>query len=136
MKKQSKLAIITLSVGMLFATSAFGATANFTGNLPANQGDNEISTVGRANNSNVYTYFKVKITSLDSGYTTVRAWTEKDGIFGGGNYSSPYNEADLNVNESISYDNVPSKGDNVVLNLDNPVSTSSTVSVEGNWTPN
>ncbi|WP_025681599.1 hypothetical protein [Paenibacillus massiliensis] len=133
MKKQSKLAIATLAISMLFATSAFGATANFSGNLPAKQGDTEISTVGRANASSSYKYFTIKVTSLGTGYTSVRAWTEGSW---GGNYSDPYNEANLNASTNISYSTVPSKGDNVTLNLDNPVYSTSSVSVSGNWTPN
>lgn len=133
MKKQSKIAIAVLAIVMLFATSAFAATANFSGNLPPKQGDTEISKVARLNNSNVYKYFTIKITSLGSGYTSVRAWTE--GALGS-NYSSPYEEANLNVSRSISYDFVPIQGANVTLNLDNPVYTTTSVSVSGNWTPN
>ena len=32
--------------------------------------------------------------------------------------------------------NIPSKGTNITLNLDNPVSTTITPSVSGKWTPN
>ncbi|WP_289137373.1 hypothetical protein [uncultured Brevibacillus sp.] len=133
MKKKSKFAIAVMTIGMLLGTSAYAATANFEGKLPANQGDTEISTVGRTNKPDAFKYFNIKITSLDSEYTSVRAWTEG---WTGSNYSNPYNEAELNVITQIAYDSVPSKGDNVTLNLDNPVYTSSSVAVKGNWNPN
>ncbi|MEC0229093.1 hypothetical protein [Paenibacillus alba] len=134
MKNTSKLAIATLALSMLFATSAFAATAPFSGNLPANQGDTEISTVARANNADVVEYFSIKVTSLGTGYTAVRAWTEGSA---GGNYSSPYTEVQANSNWATpSYTSTPSKGTNITLNLDNPVYTSSSVAVAGEWSPN
>lgn len=133
MRKHSKLAIVTLAIAVLLGTNVFAATDYFDDTLPAKQGDTEVSTVGRANDRDVYKYFTIKITSLGSGYTSVRAWTEDSW---GANLSDPYNEVDLNNSENINYSVIPYKGDNVKLNLDNPVYSTSTVSVSGNWTPN
>jgi len=132
MKKKSKFAIGTVVFSMLFATSAFAATAQFTGSLPANQGDTEVSTVARANASDVLKIFYINIKKLDTGYSAVRAWTEGSW---GGNYSNPYNEAYLGQ-YWLDYTTTPSEGANVTLNLDNPIYTSSTVAVEGEWSPN
>lgn len=129
-------ALATLVVSAVFSASAFAATANFSGNLPANQGDTEISTVARANAANVVTYFSVKVTSIATGYTAVRAFTETPG---GTNLSDPYREMAANSawhTESYYASDVPDPGDNVILNLDNPVITSSTVAVAGQWSPN
>ncbi|CAM3124152.1 DUF2712 domain-containing protein [Paenibacillus sediminis] len=138
MKHKGKLAIATLAASVLFAaTSAFAATATFSGSLPANQGDTEISTVARANEDTAVKYFSIKITSLGSG-TYVRAWTEKSGGIGANpNLSDPYNQVAFDsAYHTINYSTVPTKGTNVILNLDNPVVTSSTVSVSGAWSPN
>ncbi|MCU6708309.1 hypothetical protein M6D81_06240 [Paenibacillus sp. J5C_2022] len=138
MKKKGKLmAIATLAFSVVFATSAFAVTATFTGSLPANQGDTEISTAARANDATAVKYFSIKITKLDSG-TAVRAWTEKEGAWGSHpNLSDPYNQVAYDkAYHTISYDTVPAKGTNVILNLDNPIVTSSSVAVEGEWSPN
>lgn len=134
MNNKSKLAIATLAVSMMFATSAFAATASFSGKLPANQGDTEISTVARANTSSAVKYFSIKVSTLDTGYSSVRAWTEKSG---GANLSSPYTEVKKSTTwGTVDYTSVPDKGTNVTLNLDNPVYTSTQVSVGGEWSPN
>lgn len=135
MKNKGKLmAIATLVFCAMFATSAFAATAQFSGNLPADQGDTEISTVARANASNVVQYFSVKITSIGAGYSAVRAWTEKPI---GTNLSDPFTEVAADgAWHTPSYTTTPSPGDNVVLNLDNPVYTGDTVPVAGEWSPN
>lgn len=140
MKKKVKVAATaTLAVSMLFfATSAFAATAKFTGKLPANQGDTEVSTVARSNDTSAVKYFSIKITSIGTGYTHVRAWTEKNGDWGTKpNLSDPYNQVKAdNIYHTVDYTTVPNKGDNVILNLDNPVNTSSQVDVAGEWSPN
>lgn len=138
MKKKIKLTIATLAVSMVAATSAFAASAwdSFNATLPAKQGDTEVSTVARANTSDIYGYFTIKITSIDPGYTAVRAWAENTL---GANYSDPYNQVAADgTNRAVFYydGKTPSKGTNVVLNLDNPVYTSTTVDVSGTWTPN
>ncbi len=64
---------------------------------------------------------------------TVCAWTE--GSLGN-NYSSTYVQVGVG-NHTMAYDlSVPSVGDNVVLNMDNPVMTSDVVGVKGDWSPN
>lgn len=53
------------------------------------------------------------------------------------NLSDPYNQVRANNNyQTVSYSSTPNTGTNVILNLDNPVQSSSTVSVSGEWTPN
>ena len=118
---------------MALTISTFAANVDFSGNLPAKQGDTEISQVARENDSTVKPYFTIKITSLGGNGDAVRAWTES--IFEV-NFSSPYNEAPLNESKNINYQRGPDTGIDVVLNLDNPVYTTNTVSVGGNWTPN
>lgn len=133
MKLKVKLLASALTIATLFATSAFAASASFNGTLPANQGDTQISTVSRANNQNVVKYFSITVYGMASGYSAVRAWAESSlGV----NSSSPYNQVPLGVSKTVSYDYVPLKGSKVVLNLDNPVSTSSKVEVAGTWSPN
>lgn len=131
--KKLRFLVVASAILMLMVITAYAATANFSGTLPANQGDTEISTVARLNDTTTMKYFSITITSLQSGYSSVRAWTE--GIYGN-NFSDPYIEAKLNIKKDIFYSAVPTKGHNVVLNLDNPVYTSNQVSVAGNWTPN
>lgn len=134
MKKKIKLAIATLAVSMVTGTSAFAATGTFDATLPAKQGDTEVSTVARANTSDVVEYFSIKISSIDSGYTAVRAWTEASA---GSNYSDPYTEVRADgTYHTVDYLTTPNKGNNVTLNLDNPVYTTSSVSVSGEWSPN
>ena len=132
MKKVKNLvALSVVTFILLLGSSVYAATANFSGTLPANQGDTEVSTVAKANN--VDQFFSIKVSSLGGNGSAVRAWTESSV---GANYSSPYNQANKGVTTWIYYSSVPGKGKNVTLNLDNPVYTSSTVSVSGSWSPN
>lgn len=134
MRKRIKLSIATLVVSMVAATSAYAATAEFSAKLPAKQGDTEVSKVARVSTTSEKKNFGVKITSIDSGYTAVRGWTESTA---GGNFSNPYNEVPAdNKYYYHNYSTVPAKGTNVTLNLDNPVHTSTIVSAKGIWTPN
>ncbi|WP_281883659.1 hypothetical protein [Paenibacillus sp. YYML68] len=136
MNINGKLAMGALVLSMLFSTSAFAASTTFSGTLPAKQGDTEVSTVGRANAQDTVQYFSIKVTKLSNGYSSVRAWTEEAG-WQGENYSNPYTEVSANSNwHTPAYTTTPAKGDNVTLNRDNPVYTTSTVSVEGEWSPN
>lgn len=126
--------LVTLSIAtsvLLLGSTVYAATANFSGTLPANQGDTEVSTVAKANNTDQF--FSIKVNTLGGTGSAVRAWTESSA---GSNYSNPYNQANKGVTTWIYYSNIPAKGKNVTLNLDNPVYTSSTVSVTGSWSPN
>jgi len=131
--KKLKVLVVASAMMMIMATTAYAATATFSGILPAYQGDTEVSTVARAHDSTSYKYFTITITSLGTGYDSVRAWTENTL---GGNLSDPFKQVSKNVQTNVYYTTVPSMGTNVVLNLDNPVYTSESVSVGGTWTPN
>ena len=110
--------------------SVFAATTEFNGKLPTYQGDIEISTVRKEASTE---YFSITMTYFGSGTDKVCAWTEGDST--GYNYSSPYNQVGLE-SKDIDYSHVPDIGENVVLNLDNPVSVNYTVWVAGKWSPN
>ena len=131
-KMRKKLSMVVLGVVLVMALSvtAFASSAwdSFSTKLPANQGDTEVSTVARASDS--VDHFNIQINSLSNGYTAVRAWAEGSW---GGNYSDPYWELGVGSNWNVYYysNNIPSKGTNITLNLDNPVSTTITPSVSG-----
>lgn len=137
MRKISKrLGIVTLGTAliMMMSVTVFASSLlawdSFEDVLPPNQGDTEVSTVAYAANKN---NFNIIITSLSGGYTAVRAWTESSF---GSNYSNPYWEMSVGGNWTVPYSSIPSLGANVTLNLDNPVSTTTTPTVKGKWTPN
>ncbi len=134
-KALSKFAWSILLVGMLIV-SAFAATADFSGELPAKHGDTEISAVKRQNGASIKPYFDITITTLGGNGDSVRAWTEVNTF--GVNCSSPYNEVRRGHSEQFYYydDTAPAKGLTVTLNLDNPVYNTSAVSVSGSWSPN
>lgn len=117
---------------LLLGTTVFAASANFSGNLPPNQGDTQVSTVARA--SSDVKHFTISITKLGSG-NAIRAWTE-GGL--GDNYSDPYNQVPFSGTYNVLYytNKIPGKGQNTTLNLDNPINTSASVPVGGNWSPN
>ena len=138
MKTTKKLGTIVAAIAIVMCTSisvlAASAWDDINDTLPSNQGDTEVSTVGRADPVN--DHFNVIIDSITDGYTAVRAWTEKPI---GGNYSNPYFQIDVNdpgYMWNVYYSTLPALGANVVLNLDNPVSTTVTPTVKGKWTPN
>jgi hypothetical protein len=115
---------------MLMAASAFAATANISGHLPANQQDTEVSTVAKASSST--TTFYVTINSLSNGYSTVCAWTERPS---GINLSNPATQITKGPIRTLNYYDTYPAGLNVVLNLDNPISTSATPAFTGSWSP-
>lgn len=130
-KRKTITAIFTFALVMCLSITVFAATTTFSGSLPANQGDTEISKVRKANSTTKY--FTITISSIGKGTNKVCAWTEGSW---GGNYSSPYNQVGIGTKSFSYYKNdYPKKGDNVILNLDNPVYMSSTVSVSGSWNP-
>lgn len=126
--------MITVPLGCVFAfgltMTAFAVSTNFTANLPAHQGDTEVSTVRKATEEKD---FSITIDSIQDGTNQVCVWTEGDST--GKNYSSPYNQVGKET-KSIPYTTQPSIGENVVLNLDNPVDIETSVKVTGSWTPN
>lgn len=77
--------------------------------------------------------FSITIKSIGSGTDEVCAWTEGDST--GTNYSIPYNQVGVGT-KSFSYTTQPKVGENVDLNLDNPVDIATSVKVTGSWTPN
>ncbi len=136
MRKVKRIAIIAITVctlAMCMSISVFAATTKFSGELPKQQGDTEISTVRRAGSTQKY--FTIHVVNLDNVTNAVCAWTEGDST--GLNYSNPYVQVQKGRTTNVKYDkHVPDIGENVVLNLDNPVYLDYAVSVSGNWTPN
>lgn len=131
-KKISISALIGVALAMCMSLSVFAATTRFTGYLPAYQGDTEISTVRKETSTAHFTIEMLVIDGTDT--DKVCAWTEGDST--GYNYSSPYNQVAKGELTDIDYSHVPDIGENVVLNLDNPVSLDHTVAVGGDWSPN
>ena len=86
---------------------------DYTGELPADTGDVEVSTVKKAYTNN---YFAVSCKSSRSGLGSVNVWTETGW---GVNASSP--------NHPITA--------NGILNIDNNSVTSTTYPIEGRWSP-
>ena len=127
-----KMMTATLGCALAFGLTmtAFAASTSFSATLPAHQGDTEVSTVRKATSTKS---FSITINSIGSGTDTVCAWTEGDST--GTNYSSPYNQVGIET-KSFSYTTQPEIGENVVLNLDNPVDIATSVKVTGSWTPN
>lgn len=119
-----------MALTMCISLSVFAASTSFSAKLPANQGDTEVSTVRKE--SSTTDYFTITVNSIGTGTDKVCAWTEGDST--GFNYSSPYNQVGKET-KNIKYSHIPDKGENVVLNLDNLVSLSYTVSVSGSWDP-
>lgn len=134
MRKTRKLLVGTLvSVGLMMSLSmsALAANTKFTADLPKYQMDTEVSTVRKAKDTS---YFTITISTIGAGTNAVCAWTEGD--LTGLNYSSPYNQVERGT-ENIDYALLqPKPNENVVLNLDNPVSLNYTVYVTGSWDPN
>lgn len=132
-----KIFAIVLSVALIMAMSitAF-ATANadqtdFAVNLPIFSNNKEVGKIAKADNST--DHFTISISSISMEFTKVRAWTEKPV---GTNYSDPYEQIGVGDNQEMDYTTTPKKGDQVVLNLDNPVYSTSSPTVIGSWTPN
>ena len=136
MKNMRRIGASILVVAVLLTVSAFAATEEFSGQLPAKHGDTEVSTIARKNGAAVKPYFEILIDQLGGNGSSVRAWTEVNAT--GLNVSSPYNEVDKVVYTKINYSSgaAPAKGLDVTLNLDNPIYTTTAVSVGGEWTPN
>lgn len=131
-KKLSACVLISAALVMCMSMSALAKSdwlVEFSGTLPANQGDAQVSTIKKEFETE---YFTVNMTSIGNNYKNVCAWTENTL---GANYSDPSNQVHLNEFEQVGYDSVPKVGRNVVLNLDNPVKTESTVAVQGRWSP-
>lgn len=132
MDKVRKISIGTITcvvLAMCMSLTIFAAAADFSGKLPAYQGDVEISTVRK---ESTVKHFTIRLLSIGSGTNKVCAWTEKP--ITGYNYSSPYNQVGLGKT-NVDYSTVPDVGNNVVLNLDNPISLSYEVAVTGRWCP-
>lgn len=130
LRKISFCALISASLMMCMSLVVFAANeaADFEGKLPKNQGDVKVSTIKKGNKVE---YFTITMTEID-GFDRVCAWTE--GSLGA-NYSSPFNQVHLDEEETVAYDKVPKVGQNVSLNLDNPVKVDYTVKVAGSWNP-
>lgn len=132
MKRKALQLMLLVVLVFSITTVALGAEQRFSANLPRNQGDIEVSTVRKATSEDT---FMINMYSIGTGITTVCVWTEKDALIKR-NYSSPYFQVGVGRTDG-DYDILqPAVGDNVILNLDNPVVMSTTVSVSGIWSPN
>lgn len=123
-------AVMSLSV---FTYAASTATDHFSISLPVQQEDYELPAVKKTNSSK--RYFCVDIESIgdaDDTYSTVMVWTESEA---GINFSPSDYEMGEEL-DCINYSTTPSVGTNVVLNMDNPIYTTNTPLVVGDWTPN
>lgn len=112
--------------------AAVSAWGNFNFDLPTYSADYETGLIGRVNTTTTKKYFTVTVSTL--GTSAVRVWTEDRY---GYNFSGPYKNSIATGTYNCSYDiAVPNQGENVKLNLDNPVYTSTTPRITGKWTPN
>ena len=103
---------------------------DYTGELPADTGDVEVSTVKKAYTNN---YFAVSCKSSRSGLGSVNVWTETGW---GVNASSPNHPITANgIINNVNYTNKPSIQTEVTLNIDNNSITSTTYPIEGRWSP-
>ena len=134
MKNKKRLYATAAALVMMFTLcmSVYAAWDDFTISLPTAQGDYELPRVQK---TSTITCFSVKITDIGTtsdDYDTVMVWTEKPS---GDNYSSATYEAGLGKSNPPYDEQVPEVGDNVVLNMDNPIYTTDTPVVSGEWTP-
>ena len=132
-----KRKIITLlcsgTLMVALSITSFAAYTSFSGYLPMNGGDREMSTVAKSTDGTAY--FTVNPKCTNSNYTHVCAWTEKPAL--GTNYSTPAKQVLLNATTNVEYSiSTPAAGASVTLNLDNPVHDGVMIYVTGRWTPN
>lgn len=142
MKRTKKVLLVMTCFVMAFAL-AFSAYAvssweDFSASLPSNQGDTEVSTIALSDPS--VGHMNVILYTMTNGYDSVRAWGEKSS-FGHPNVSDPYDVINLQyqgINWNIYYYSSANigQGDNIILNLDNPINTEFRPIVTGKWTPN
>lgn len=130
MKKRLVSMMMFLILTISISTMAFAASDYFDVTVPGQQGDVEVSTVRKERST---AYFTIELQSLSTGTTCLCAWTESKTF--GKNYSNPYYQVEC-IEEDVPYTNTPAVGENVVLNLDNPVYTIIGVYAQGTWTPN
>lgn len=107
------------------STSVFAASWSYDLNRWSNS--EEISTITKDTSTDNY---YMEVTSVGGHYDSVEHWIE--GRYGG-NYSNHYITKEGSNN---SPDSTAEKGDSVVLNVKNPISTHVTVSASGAWSPN
>lgn len=142
MKRTKKVLLVMTCFVMAFAlaVSAYAVRSweDFSASLPSNQGDTEVSTIAVSDPS--VGHMEVTLYTMTNGYDSVRAWGEKSS-FGHPNVSDPYDVISLQyqgINWNIYYYSSADieQGDNIVLNLDNPIYTEFRPIVTGRWTPN
>lgn len=132
MKKNKKLCAIIICMILVMGVTSIANAAwySFNVKLPVNQGDVELPYIARASTS--VNYFTIKVDSISDGLTDVRAWVESKV---GANLSSNTKQVSVGTT-NVRYTYVPTAGQNVKLNLDNPVKLTITPTVKGSWTPN
>ena len=123
---------LAIVVCLSLSISAFALPYGCTGILPAKQGDEEISTVTKETNADTW-LVEVSVTDTEYEVQRVHAWTERGLDV---NCSSPSRTISVGKEAVMDYDRiVPSVGENVTLNVDNPSYVSYTVEIEGSWSP-
>ena len=130
MKRKFLSILLSCALVLSLSITAFAASTSFSATIPAHQGDTEVSKVRKETNEGS---FSITVDFLSTGTDKICAWTEGDST--GTNYSSPYNQVGKET-KSFDYTNQPKIGENVVLNLDNPVDSSLAATARGSWTPN
>lgn len=130
MKRKFLSIILSCALVLGLSVTAFAASTKFSATIPAHQGDTEVSTVRKETSKES---FSITVDFLSTGTDKICAWTEGDST--GINYSSPYNQVGIET-KSFNYTRQPDIGENVVLNLDNPVDSSLAATASGSWTPN
>lgn len=131
-KKRCKLGIRILSAGLLLGTLASSSSSSaFAGSWSTNLGrwssDSQISELRK--NTNVSNYY-MEISSVGGDYDSVEHWIE-------GNYGGNYSKHTITKEgENDSPKSDADNGDDVTLNVCNPINTRVKVFASGAWSPN
>ena len=129
MKRKTKLGMRVLSTSLLLGAMATSSAfaSSWSVNLNRWSADKEIATTTKKTTNNTY---YMKVDSVGGDYDSVMHWIEGDSgrdysahsITKEGSNDSPASEAE--------------KGDDVTLNVENPVFTRVLVSASGSWSAN
>lgn len=128
-KKNPKLLTGILGASIVLGSLGISASAaSWYSDLERWSGASEISTLKKSTDTKNY-YMKVDY--VGAHYDSVEHWIESKTL--GKNYSV---HTVTKEGKSASPNSTASKGDNVVLNVKNPVSVRVQVEASGSWSPN